>query len=81
MTPAGSATEVSHSVIVRRLENGSVRRLATMVKTVSERTRERRPSPKEEKCSSRPSRRKYDQAAATAPKLGEERPSISPAST
>jgi hypothetical protein len=81
MTPAGSATEASHSVIVRRLEDGSVSQLASIVKTVSPRTRERRPSPSEEKCSSSPSRRKYDQAAATAPKLGEERPSISPAST
>ena len=58
-------------MIVRRLEDGSVRRLATIAKTVSESTRERRPSPREEKCSSSPSRRKYDQAAATAPKLGE----------
>src|ERR1039458_9392284 len=62
-------------------QNGSVSRLATIAKTVSERIRERRPSPPVAKCSSRPSRRKYDQAAATAPKLGEPRPSISPAST
>jgi hypothetical protein len=37
-TPAESATEASHSVIVRLLENASVSRLATIVKTVSERT-------------------------------------------
>jgi hypothetical protein len=44
--------------MVRRLEAGSVRRFATIENTVSEATRDLRPSPREEKCSSRPRRQK-----------------------
>ena len=50
----------SHSVIVRRLEAGSVRRLATMVNTVSENDDDFRPRPRDAKCSSRPRREKYE---------------------
>jgi hypothetical protein len=45
-------------VIVRRLEAGSIRRFATIANTVSETTFDLRPSPREEKYSSTPKRRK-----------------------
>ena len=56
----GMATVESHSVIVRRFEPGSSRRLASITNTVSDNDDDLRPLPTASKCASRPRREKYE---------------------
>jgi len=74
------ATVDSHSVIVRRFEPGSSRRLASITNTVSDSDGDLRVLPTASKCDSRPRRRKYSWQAATPPRLGAPSLESSPAS-